>query len=114
MVEEVGGFGVEVGGRQGDAKWQGGETELCVRMANRYGQGVWYEPKAEVAHKSFDYRTDFFWLFDRSFWQGYSKHTMNQFVEERTDQESEFLWRLILEFGPSASGVCPGHRRGRK
>ena len=100
LFEELGGFGVEVGGRKEDANLQGGETELCVRMANRYGQGVWYEPKAEVAHKVFDYRTDFFWLLDRSFWQGYSKHTMNQFVEEETDQESEFLRRLVLEFGP--------------
>ncbi|ELZ17700.1 glucosyl-dolichyl phosphate glucuronosyltransferase [Natrinema limicola] len=97
---ELGGFDTDIGGRQGDENLQGGETELCARMRAKYGRGVWYVPEAEVAHKVFDYRTDFFWLLDRAFWQGYSKRGMEFLVPESTGEESAFLGRLLTEYVP--------------
>ncbi|MFB6184244.1 MAG: glucosyl-dolichyl phosphate glucuronosyltransferase [Haloarculaceae archaeon] len=98
---DLGGFDTNIGGRQGDENLQGGETELCARMAAEYGRGVYYTPDAAVAHKVFDYRTDPAWLLDRAFWQGYSKRGMEQFVPESTGEESDFLGRLLGEFVPA-------------
>jgi glycosyltransferase involved in cell wall biosynthesis len=98
---ELDGFDTNIGGRQGDENLQGGETELCARMAEQYDRGVYYVPDAEVAHKVFDYRTDPWWLLDRAFWQGYSKRGMEQFVPASTGEESDFLGQLLTEFVPA-------------
>ncbi|ELZ47188.1 glycosyltransferase [Halorubrum coriense DSM 10284] len=100
VFAELGGFDVDIGGRKGDKNLQGGETELCARMREEYGQGVWYDPEAEVAHKVFEYRTDFWWLVDRAFWQGYSKRAMESLVDDGGREEGAFLYRLILDFVP--------------
>ncbi|GAB3411949.1 glucosyl-dolichyl phosphate glucuronosyltransferase [Haloparvum alkalitolerans] len=100
IFEELGGFDANIGGRKGDANLQGGETELCARMREQYGRGVWYDPEATVAHKVFDYRTDFFWLLDRAFWQGYSKRAMETLVQEGGSEEGEFIGNLLTEFVP--------------
>ena len=98
---ELGGFDSEIGGRQGDANLQGGETELGARLRQEYGQGVWYNPKAEVAHKVFEYRTEPTWLLDRAFWQGYSKRAMEVLLEGSSGEESDFLGALLGEYVPS-------------
>jgi glycosyltransferase involved in cell wall biosynthesis len=102
---DLGGFDTEIGGRKGDKNLQGGETELCARMAAEYGEQVWYNPDAEVAHKVFDYRTDALWLLDRAFWQGYSKRAMSQLTDEDGDQEGDYLRRLAVEFIPERVGT---------
>jgi glycosyltransferase involved in cell wall biosynthesis len=96
----LGGFDPAIGGRKGDRNLQGGETELCARLREEYGEGVYYTPAAEVAHKVFDYRTDPRWLADRAFWQGYSKRAMEGLVPDSTGEESAFLQRLLTEFVP--------------
>jgi GT2 family glycosyltransferase len=100
VFAELGGFNVEIGGRKGDKNLQGGETELCARMREEYGQGVWYDPEAEVIHKVFEYRTKFRWLVDRAFWQGYSKRAMESFVNDERGEESEFIGYLLLTATP--------------
>jgi glycosyltransferase involved in cell wall biosynthesis len=100
---DLGGFDPDIGGRQGDANLQGGETELCARMDAEHGHGVYYTPDAEVAHKVFDYRTDPEWLLDRAFWQGYSKRGMEVLVPEvdATGAESDFLGTLLVDAVPA-------------
>ncbi|TQQ80272.1 glucosyl-dolichyl phosphate glucuronosyltransferase [Halonotius roseus] len=100
VFAELGGFDVDIGGRKGEKNLQGGETELCARMRTEYGQGVWYDPEAKVGHKVFEYRTKFWWLVDRAFWQGYSKRAMKTYVKTGGDDENEFLLRLLREFIP--------------
>jgi GT2 family glycosyltransferase len=97
---ELGGFDTDIGGRKGDRNLQGGETELCARLRERTGRGVWYVPDAEVTHKVFDYRTEPRWLAERAFWQGYSKRAMEVLVPESSDEEEEFLGRLLTESLP--------------
>ncbi|MDB2281464.1 glucosyl-dolichyl phosphate glucuronosyltransferase [Halorubrum ezzemoulense] len=101
VFTELGGFDVDVGGRKGDKNLQGGETELCARMREEYGQGVWYDPEAEVAHKVFEYRTEFRWLLDRAFWQGYSKRAMESFVDDEGGEEGAFLTALATDSIPT-------------
>ncbi|QLD86827.1 glycosyltransferase family 2 protein [Natronomonas halophila] len=98
---DLGGFDTDIGGRKGDKNLQGGETELCARLADEYGEQVWYNPNAEVEHKVFDYRTDAMWLLNRAFWQGYSKRAMEVLLPETSGEESEFLKRLLVDFTPN-------------
>ncbi len=98
---DLDGFDADIGGRQGDANLQGGETELCARLRETYDQGVYYNPQAEVAHKVFDYRTSPRWLIDRAFWQGYSKRGMEEFVPQSSAEESDFLSALLFSFVPA-------------
>lgn len=79
---------------------QGRETELCARMRRTYGQGVIYNPDAVVHHKIYEYRTEARWLLRRAFWQGYSKRAMETLVPDASDEESDQLKRLLLEFIP--------------
>jgi glycosyltransferase involved in cell wall biosynthesis len=101
---ELGGFETDIGGRQGDANLQGGETELCARLRETYGDGVYYVPEAKVAHKVFDYRTDPLWLLDRAFWQGYSKRGMEVLVPASTGAESDFAGAILTAFIPDRVG----------
>ncbi|WP_313691387.1 glucosyl-dolichyl phosphate glucuronosyltransferase [Halorarum halobium] len=99
---ELGGFDVEIGGRKGDVNMQGGETELAVRVREEYGQGVWYVPEAEVEHKVFEYRTGFWWLLDRAFWQGYSKLLFEKLVSGAGgDEEASYLGTLASDAVPA-------------
>ena len=98
---ELGGFDTDIGGRKGEKNLQGGETELCARMQQNEGMGVWYVPNATVEHKVFDYRTDVKWLLDRAFWQGYSKRVMEKLLPETGGEETAFLGRLLTDFVPS-------------
>jgi len=97
---ELDGFDTDIGGRQGDKNLQGGETELCARLADEYGHGVYYNPRACVAHKVYEYRTDPLWLLDRAFWQGYSKRGMEYLVPDSTGEETDFLGDLLFSFAP--------------
>ncbi len=97
---ELDGFDTDIGGRKGNKNLQGGETELCARMRQEYGHGVWYDPEAEVAHKVFDYRTKLWWLIDRAFWQGYSKRAMESFVDDEGGEERTFLVSLVWKCLP--------------
>ncbi|MDB9247872.1 glucosyl-dolichyl phosphate glucuronosyltransferase [Halorubrum ezzemoulense] len=105
VFTELGGFDVDVGGRKGDKNLQGGETELCARMREEYGRGVWYDPEAEVAHKVFEYRTEFRWLVDRAFWQGYSKRAMESFVDDEGGEEGAFLTTLATDSVPTRTAT---------
>ncbi|MDB2274159.1 glucosyl-dolichyl phosphate glucuronosyltransferase [Halorubrum ezzemoulense] len=105
VFADLGGFDVDIGGRKGDKNLQGGETELCARMRERYGQGVWYDPEAEVAHKVFEYRTEFRWLVDRAFWQGYSKRAMESFVDSEGGEEGAFLTTLATNSVPTRTAT---------
>lgn len=100
VFQELGGFNAAMGGRKGKGNLQGGESELCARLRETYGRGVWYRPHAKVEHKIFEYRTQLGWLVDRAFWQGYSKRAMEMTVAESDGTESEYLWKLLLTFAP--------------
>lgn len=100
VFDEIGGFDPEIG-RQGSANFQAEETVFAIRMRERFGRGVVYDPEAVVAHKVFDYRTDPKWLLDRAFWHGYSKRMLEDLIEDDTGgNEGVFLSRLLLEFIP--------------
>ena len=99
----VGGYDVNTG-RKGDRHVQAHEAPVCIRMANEYGQGVIYNTDAVVHHKLFDYRGEFRWLVNRSFWQGYSKRIMDVLLPEAKGDKNEYLKDLMLRFVPKRIG----------
>jgi hypothetical protein len=101
VFDRLGGFDTAIGGRKEDGSLQGGETELCVRLRAETGQGVWYTPDAEVAHKVFAYRMRWSWLLRRAFWQGYSKRAMQRLVSDAgRAEEGRFLQHLLKKSVP--------------
>ncbi len=101
VFQDLDGFNPEIGGRKGDANLQGGETELCARLQQEYGHGVYYTPAARVGHKVFAYRASLTWLLDRAFWQGYSKRAMAVLLPGSTGEERGFLGDLLTRFAPA-------------
>lgn len=102
---ELGGFKTAMG-KRGENDLQGGETELCARLERETGEQVVYIPEAIVDHKIYDYRTGRKWLFERAFWQGYSKRRMREIDLEATDTEEEFLRKLMIKFIPERIDNC--------
>jgi glycosyltransferase involved in cell wall biosynthesis len=98
VLVDLGGFDEGLG-RKGDAQGQGEETDLAARLYREHGERVWYVPEAVVGHKVFDYRTEPGWLLRRAFWQGHSKRRMGG-VTSGDARETDYLRRLVLEFGP--------------
>ena len=110
VFEACGGFEANLG-LTGDDNVQGEETEFAARVRRQYGSGVWYDPDAVVEHKVFDHRTDPRWLLDRAFWQGYSKRVMAEVLPDESDEEGEFLRRLLVEFAPDRARQLVRRRR---
>jgi len=100
---ELGGFEEDMG-KRGENNLQGGETQLCARLAEQTGEGVLYIPEAVVEHKIFDYRTEREWLLKRAFWQGYSKRRMEEQDAGSTETERAFVRTLLTTFLPDR--VC--------
>lgn len=99
VFRELGGFRPHMG-KQGTNDLQGGETELCARLREEYGEGVMYNPDAVVAHKVFPFRTRAPWMVERAFWQGYSKRMMQTETPGSISRESTFLRQLLVRFIP--------------
>jgi len=95
VLDALGGFRGEMGVR-GSGALQGEETEMCVRMKERFGKGVMYNPDAVVYHKIVSERTKITFLLRRAFWQGYSKRMMNE-MGYSMDVESDFLRNLVCD-----------------
>ncbi len=91
--------GIKLGGID-PSEVQGRETEFCARLNRIYDEKVIYNPDAVVRHKIYQYRKEPRWLVERAFWQGYSKRAMEQLVPDSSDEESNQLRRLLLEFIP--------------
>lgn len=98
VVQELGGYPTQDGER--DSRFQAGETELCSRLHEEYGRGVFYVPDAEVYHKIFEYRTDPVWLLKRAFWQGVSKRWMAVKDAESVSNDRNYVTQLVTDFVP--------------
>lgn len=94
---ELGGFDTSEWSK---SSLQGEEAELCLRMKEKHGEGVMYNPDAVVGHVVPKDRTKLRWLVKRSFWQGYWKRAMGVMIPETGDEEFTFLRNLLFRFMP--------------
>ena len=98
----LGGFREDLGFNAGRKKsvMQGEEAELCIRMKKMFGKGVMYNPNAVVSHKVFDSRIELRRLFQRAYWQGYSKKVMAESETAGLTDEVGFLKDLTMRYIP--------------
>jgi len=100
VFDELGGYNTAFGKDHGH-NLQGEETEICARMQNRFDERLWYQPDAIVTHRVYDWQLNPKWLFNRAYWQGYTKQRLQDSVPKSTTVESKFLLMLFTTSLPT-------------
>ena len=80
---------------------QGEELELCLRMREKYNQGVMFNPNAIIRHKVFGDRTKISVLLRRAFYQGYSKRQIKETSKAKLSTENVFLKNILFNAIPN-------------
>ncbi len=103
VFEKVGLFNEKLGfAKSGTSYMQGAEPEFALRMRQKLGKGVMYNPEAVVYHKIPPSKVKVKMLLKRSFYQGYSKALLRK-VTPSADPiatERSYLKTLLLKYIP--------------
>lgn len=103
VFEEIGLFNEKLGfAKRGTTYLQGEEAELTLRMKQKLGKGVVYNPEAIVYHKIPPSKTRPRVLLRRAFYQGYSKALMKKrsLSPESLTTEGSYLKDLLFKYIP--------------
>ncbi len=99
VFEKIGLFNEGFGfAKRGTSYIQAEEAEFALRMKNKLGKGVIYNPEAIVYHKIPQSRVKVKMLFKRAFYQGYSKAIIKKkiiFLPESLTTEKSYLKSLF-------------------
>jgi glycosyltransferase involved in cell wall biosynthesis len=96
VLDELGGFSISLG-RVGTAPLGCEETELCLRIGQRYPDGVLlYEPAASVSHRVRAQRAGWGYLRSRCYAEGLSKAKVSKLVGSRRALASERSYVLSI------------------
>jgi len=113
VFDKIGYFNAKLGFAKGGASYlQGAEPEFALRMKQRFGKGVLYNPEAIVYHKIPASKTRFGKLIRRAFYQGYSKALMKRFgsLPGTLTTEKSYLRDLLFNYIPRhIDGVFSSH-----
>lgn len=99
---------LEING-QGKADWQqpgGEETDFCLRVKQKTGKRIMYEPEVKVKHKVYGYRLSTIFIAKRAYWEGRAKVILNR-LHRSGDQavlstEYELLRRIFSRALPGS------------
>lgn len=100
VFENLEGFNEQFGKDHGH-NLQGEETELAARMYKRYSKRLYYRPDALVEHRVYLQQLDWGWLFNRAFWQGFTKGRMDRTIPESMGAEKNFVKVLLTRSVPA-------------
>ena len=103
VFQKVGLFNENFGfARGGTSYMQGEEAEFTLRMKQKLGQGVIYNPKALVYHKITPSKVKVKALLKRAFYQGYSKALLRKLnpSADSIATERAYLKSLLLKYIP--------------
>lgn len=103
VFEKVGSFSQSFGfTRKGASCMQGEEPELALRMKNKLGKGVIYNPELIVYHKVPQSKTRLRILLRRAFYQGYSKAWLRRLSPSPKPlaTEESYLKDLLFQYIP--------------
>ncbi|MFC6613904.1 glucosyl-dolichyl phosphate glucuronosyltransferase [Halopenitus salinus] len=95
----VGGYDPNTG-RKGDKHLQAHEAPVGIRLLEEFGKGMVFVEDAVVEHTLFEYRGEFPWLVQRSFWQGYSKRVLDLLYPDAPDDKGDYLQWLLTDRVP--------------
>lgn len=103
VFEKIGLLNEKLGFSKGRTSYmQGAEAEFALRMKNRLGKGVIYNPEAVVYHKIPSWKTRPRTLLRRAFYQGYSKALIKRLSPSpgALTTEGSYLKDLLFRFIP--------------
>jgi GT2 family glycosyltransferase len=103
VFEKIGLLNEKLGFAKGGTTYmQGAEPEFALRMKNKLGKGVIYNPEAVVYHKIPPSKTRPRTLLRRAFYQGYSKALMKRRSSspETLATEESYLKDLLFKYIP--------------
>ena len=103
VFEKIGLLNEKLGFAKGGTTYmQGAEPEFALRMKNKLGKGVIYNPEAVVYHKIPPSKTRPITLVRRAFYQGYSKALMKRRSSspESLATEESYLKDLLFKYIP--------------
>ena len=104
VFEKIGLFNEKFGfAKRGTSHIQAEEVEFSLRMKNKLGKGVIYNPEAIVYHKIPQSKVKVKMLLKRAFYQGYSKAIIKKnfiFLPESLTTEKSYLKSLFSKHIP--------------
>lgn len=89
-------------GKRGTSYIQAEEPEFSLRMKDKLGRGVIYNPEAVIYHKIPNSKTRPKVILKRAFYQGYSKYILRKLspLKESIDTEKRYLRDLFFKYIP--------------
>ena len=103
VFDKIGLLNAELGFAKGKTTYmQGAEAEFALRMKNKLGKGIIYNPEAIVYHKIPSSRTKPGILLKRAYYQGYSKALMKKHspLPDTLATEKSYLTDLFFKYNP--------------
>ena len=96
-------------GEQGKSDWQrpgAKETEFSVRVTQKTGKRIVYNPNIKVRHKVYRYRLSTGFIVKRAYWEGYAKAWLKKWNRSSNSKvlatEYELLRRIFLNLVPGS------------
>jgi glycosyltransferase involved in cell wall biosynthesis len=96
-------------GERGGSDWQrpgAKETEFSVRVTQKTGKRIVYNPNIRVKHKVYRYRLSTGFIAKRSYWEGYAKAWLKRWSRSSNSKvlatEYELLRRIFLNLLPGS------------
>ena len=85
------------------------ETELSLRIRQKTGKRIIYNPQVRVNHKVYQYRLRAEFIAKRSYWEGYAKAMLKQWYHPADDKmtlstEHKLLYHILLRLLPKILG----------
>jgi glycosyltransferase involved in cell wall biosynthesis len=97
---------VEKGGK---SDWQqpgGEETEFCLRVKQKTGKRIIYDPNMKVKHRVYGYRLSTRFIAKRAYWEGYAKALLNEWYRSSESKvlatEYSLLRRILFRLLPNS------------
>jgi len=103
-------------GEWGKSDWQrpgAKETEFSVRVTQKTGKRIVYNPNIRVKHKVYRYRLSTGFIAKRAYWEGYAKAWLSRWSRSSNRRvlatEYELLRRIFLNLLPSSLALLFRH-----
>lgn len=100
----------------GKSDWQrpgAKETEFSLRVTQKTGKRIVYNPNIRVRHKVYRYRLSTGFIARRAYWEGYAKALLNEWYHPSNKKvlstEYSLLGRILFNFLPYSLGLLFRH-----
>jgi len=103
-------LGVKGRGQRGWQEPGAEETEFSLRIKQKTGKRIIYNPKVKVRHKVYKYRTTLQFIANRAYWEGYAKALLKRIYTSAHKEpsvllpEHMLLRRILFRLVPRALG----------